>query len=425
MASAYESALPPPRSLGARFRAWLLGVLGYAVLGACAAYAICLASWSAADASLFHSASGPTKNLFGPLGAIFADIIIYFLGLTGIVMILPPMFWALQLTTLGRLDRARSKIAVAPVAIVLLAAAAAAVPTTATWPLSYGYGGLLGDQAVRLFGGLLAMLRPERATAVAGLICLIGSLLLLMKSLGLSQRDLKVVFRRANSRRIKRALRRWDFFIYGSDPKPSAPRREPTLRMPGSRTPPRSTRVMEPSFASQGHRQEPHVDHFANAQHAPIHQPELSADETSDIARRFAPARREAEGAAPESDAAHEQSPAWQGRGGNGVYSEHHDPIEDAFPHQRPVRPPAQVDWPPTAHPQHREPAFEDLYGRAVAIVRRDRKASSAYLRGCLKIGYMCASDLIERMEKDGIVGAPLYNGVRPILIGGPGSDEI
>ena len=84
--------------------------------------------------------------------------------------------------------------------------------------------------------------------------------------------------------------------------------------------------------------------------------------------------------------------------------------------------PAAQFDWPPA---QHQEPAFEDLYGRAVAIVRRDRKASSDHLRGCLHIGYMRASDLIERMEKEGIVGAPLYNGVRPILIGGPGSDEI
>jgi len=422
MASAYEAALPSPLSVRARFRAWLLGVLGYVVLAACAAYAICLVSWSAADASLFHSASGPTKNLLGPLGAIFADLIIYLLGLTGVLMILPPMFWALQLITMGRIDRARSRIVVAPAAIALLAAAVASVPTTPSWPLSYGYGGLLGDQALRLLGGLLAMLRPERAAAVAGLLCLIGGLVLLMKSLGLSLRDIKVVFRQSNRQRIKRAIRRWDRFFSGSDPKPAAPRCEPTLRMPGMRTPARPARVFEPSFASQTHRQGPSLDRFAQTQR-PIPQPELSVDETSDIARRFAPARRETETPRSEIETAYEQSPAWHDRAqATDASSGFQDHVDDPFPHQQAMRPAAQFDWPPA---QHQEPAFEDLYGRAVAIVRRDRKASSDHLRGCLHIGYMRASDLIERMEKEGLVGAPLYNGVRPILIGGPGSDEI
>ena len=70
-------------------------------------------------------------------------------------------------------------------------------------------------------------------------------------------------------------------------------------------------------------------------------------------------------------------------------------------------------------------PGGDDLYGRAVAIVLDDRKASANYLQQRLAIGYMRATDLIERMEREGILGAPVYNGMRPILIGGPGSREI
>jgi hypothetical protein len=365
----------------------------------------------------------------GPLGAIFADLVIYILGLSGVLSILPAMFWALQLITLGRLDGARSKVVLAPLAIALLAAALASVPTTASWPLSYGYGGLLGDQVLKLLGGLLAMLRPERAAAAAGLFCFAGGILLLMKALGLSQRDLKVVFRRRSSQRIKRALRRLDLFAlaHAGSPKSDAPRREPTLRMPGMRTTARPARAMEPSFASQLHGHAPVADGFTYAQRSPTPQPELSIDETSDIARRFAPVRREREAGASDTEAGNLQPHAWPGHhsGADDFDQEHDGRADDSFAARHEASPPAALDWPPAARSRQHEQAFEKLYGRAVAIVMRDRKVSSDHLRGCLHIGYMRASDLIERMEKEGVVGAPLYNGVRPILIGGPGSSEI
>ena len=47
----------------------------------------------------------------------------------------------------------------------------------------------------------------------------------------------------------------------------------------------------------------------------------------------------------------------------------------------------------------------EDLYGRALAIVVRDQKASTSYLQRRLQIGYNRAADLIERMERENIVG--------------------
>jgi len=58
-----------------------------------------------------------------------------------------------------------------------------------------------------------------------------------------------------------------------------------------------------------------------------------------------------------------------------------------------------------------------DLYQQAVAIVTRDRKASTSYIQRRLQIGYNRAASLMERMEKEGIVGQPNHAGKREILV--------
>jgi len=57
-----------------------------------------------------------------------------------------------------------------------------------------------------------------------------------------------------------------------------------------------------------------------------------------------------------------------------------------------------------------------DLYDQAVAVVTRDRKASTSYIQRRLQIGYNRAASLIERMEKDGVVGMANHAGKREIL---------
>ena len=60
-----------------------------------------------------------------------------------------------------------------------------------------------------------------------------------------------------------------------------------------------------------------------------------------------------------------------------------------------------------------------DMYDRAVAIVLRDRKCSTSYIQRRLSVGYNKAASLVERMEKEGVVGAPNHSGKRTILVGG------
>ncbi|WGJ15401.1 DNA translocase FtsK [Methylocapsa sp. D3K7] len=60
-----------------------------------------------------------------------------------------------------------------------------------------------------------------------------------------------------------------------------------------------------------------------------------------------------------------------------------------------------------------------DLYDRAVNIVLRDKKCSTSYIQRRLSVGYNKAASLVERMEKEGVVGAPNHSGKRAILVGG------
>jgi len=65
-----------------------------------------------------------------------------------------------------------------------------------------------------------------------------------------------------------------------------------------------------------------------------------------------------------------------------------------------------------------------DLYSQAVAVVKRDRKASTSYIQRRLQIGYNRAATLMERMEKEGIVGQPNHAGKREILIPEDGAER-
>jgi S-DNA-T family DNA segregation ATPase FtsK/SpoIIIE len=58
-----------------------------------------------------------------------------------------------------------------------------------------------------------------------------------------------------------------------------------------------------------------------------------------------------------------------------------------------------------------------DLYAQAVQVVKRDRKASTSYIQRRLQIGYNRAASLMERMEKEGIVGQANHAGKREILV--------
>ena len=63
----------------------------------------------------------------------------------------------------------------------------------------------------------------------------------------------------------------------------------------------------------------------------------------------------------------------------------------------------------------------DEVYDQAIAVVMRDRRATTSYLQRRLGIGYNRAASLIERMEADGLISAPNRTGKREVLAGDGG----
>ena len=59
----------------------------------------------------------------------------------------------------------------------------------------------------------------------------------------------------------------------------------------------------------------------------------------------------------------------------------------------------------------------DGLFEQAVALVARERKASTSFIQRHLQIGYNRAARIIEDMEKRGIVGPANHVGKREVLI--------
>ena len=59
----------------------------------------------------------------------------------------------------------------------------------------------------------------------------------------------------------------------------------------------------------------------------------------------------------------------------------------------------------------------DELYRQAIEIVAMEGKASTSFIQRCLKIGYNRAANIMDKMEKEGLVGKPNHVGKREILM--------
>ena len=66
---------------------------------------------------------------------------------------------------------------------------------------------------------------------------------------------------------------------------------------------------------------------------------------------------------------------------------------------------------------QNNQSSKDDLYDEAVALVIRERRASTSFIQRHLKIGYNRAASIIEKMEDSNVVSKPGRAGKREVLI--------
>lgn len=103
--------------------------------------------------------------------------------------------------------------------------------------------------------------------------------------------------------------------------------------------------------------------------------------------------------------------------------------VEQVANHLRAQGEPAYVDVILDHAPEDEEIDPEDeadeLFDRAVALVVREQRASTSFLQRRLAIGYNRAADLMERMEREGLVGPANNVGKREILLGPGERDDL
>jgi S-DNA-T family DNA segregation ATPase FtsK/SpoIIIE len=281
-----------PASLRHRLGRWLLRATGSGVLIACLACGLALATWSAGDPSLSHVTSGSIRNLLGPLGAIIADLLMQLLGLAGVLVLLPPLLWALPLSSGRPLEAWRGKLALAPIAIVAIAGAISSLPTSLTWTLHHGNGGMIGDLAFTLLASALAPLNADKAGVTASLLLSAGGAMALIGSLGLSQREWGQVLAYPGRRRLERATRSWRL-LGAWLPRPRPTPSLPAFAFAARQEPPMYRSEQAPKFAREA-QASPGLDATAAADLALLGGRSDTFEEAIDpssraIAERFAP----------------------------------------------------------------------------------------------------------------------------------------
>lgn len=162
-----------------------LRVAGMVLFGIVAILLLSLSSWSVDDPSLSYATSKIAENWLGYPGAVIADLVFQFLGLGGIVAIVPLALWSWALLRKRRLTHVVLRTLSWLGAILLSTGVFAFMPTPDSWPLPTGLGGLSG----MLFTNLAAMIAgadPQPITgALFGVIIAVPAFALLWIAMGL------------------------------------------------------------------------------------------------------------------------------------------------------------------------------------------------------------------------------------------------
>jgi S-DNA-T family DNA segregation ATPase FtsK/SpoIIIE len=145
MASSAPRANSLPDALAGALHRRLAELGGLSLIVLAAAAMAALASWSSLDPSFNLATDGPTRNLLGRPGAVFADFLMQLAGLAAVVLVLPVAVWGWRLLTHRPPVRIKIRLIAWFLSVVFAAGFAACVKSTLNWPLSTGLGGIAGD----------------------------------------------------------------------------------------------------------------------------------------------------------------------------------------------------------------------------------------------------------------------------------------
>ncbi len=184
-----------PAALEDRLIGLLARAAGLCLLTLIALVWLSLLSWSSSDPSLMHATGGEIRNFLGYFGSTIADLMLQTFGLATPLILLAPMFWAIELLLNERIKAFGTRATYFPLAILILAGALSALPVISSWPLHHGFGGILGDAVYRLGSSLMALVAPERAGALTGLTFFALGSASVTYSLGIELKDIAAMMK--------------------------------------------------------------------------------------------------------------------------------------------------------------------------------------------------------------------------------------
>ena len=169
--------------LGDLLRRQIRFVIGLAILAGLALAIAALATWNVADPSFSNANGAVPHNALGFSGAAFADLVMQFFGLAGVIGLLPALFWAIGLIRNHPVDRISRRSAAWFAGAWLTAALFGLMPSSQSWPLPNGLGGVLGDMALKIPSvftggfpsGLVAVILGVLLAPAAGWLLVFGA----------------------------------------------------------------------------------------------------------------------------------------------------------------------------------------------------------------------------------------------------------
>jgi S-DNA-T family DNA segregation ATPase FtsK/SpoIIIE len=146
------------------------------------------------DPSLNTASSSAPGNVFGVFGAVVSDVTLQALGWGGAAMGAMLFAWGLVFIVRGPRRRGPKIVSIRLVAAALaicgLAMAASSLPVPATWPLSTGLGGVIGDLFHAEVASWLAAAQMPAASEISGGLGLLAALLGLFAGYGVTPYDI-------------------------------------------------------------------------------------------------------------------------------------------------------------------------------------------------------------------------------------------
>ncbi|WP_412051706.1 DNA translocase FtsK 4TM domain-containing protein [Hoeflea sp. Naph1] len=187
--STLSSGVSPRGSfLSGLFRRQLRFAAGMAILTGLALAVAALATWTVSDPS-FSNANGATPvNALGFSGAAFADLVMQFFGLAGVIGLLPALFWAIALMRNRPADRLPRRAAAWFGGAWLTATLFGLMPSSNDWPLPNGLGGVLGDMALKIPSVFIGGFPSGIIAVILGLLLVWPALWLMLFGAGLIRR---------------------------------------------------------------------------------------------------------------------------------------------------------------------------------------------------------------------------------------------